>query len=104
MFSKMPRDFIFWLLENQEVSIKVLVVRGKKLKKIAIKISIENYILPWLFSKQLVAHTSRTLTLQKNLIYLLQRKPFKNAEKCFLFHIKIYFHSQDIQIFVLTFW
>ena len=42
----MPRDFIFWLLENQEVSIKVLVVRGKKLKKIAIKISIENYILP----------------------------------------------------------
>ena len=26
----MPRDFIFWLLENQEVSIKVLVVRGKK--------------------------------------------------------------------------
>ena len=58
MFSKMPRDFIFWLLENQEVSIKVLVVRGKKLKKIAIKISIQNYILPWLFSKQLVAHTT----------------------------------------------
>ena len=34
-----------------------------------------------------------------NLIYLLQRKPFKNDEKYFLFHLKSSFHFQDICIF-----
>ena len=42
--------------------------------------------------------------LPKKLVLLLQRKPFKKDEKCFLFHIKSFFRSQDIQIFVLTFW
>ena len=28
----------------------------------------------------------------------------KNDEKCFLFHLKSSIHSQDICIFVLTFW
>ena len=28
--------------------------------------------------------------------YLLQCKSFKNDEKCFLFHLKNSFHSQDI--------
>ena len=41
---------------------------------------------------------------KKNLFYLLQCKPFKNDEKCFLFHLKISFRSQDIEISVLTFW
>ena len=31
-------------------------------------------------------------------------KPFKNDDKCFLFHLKSSFRSQDIQFFVLTFW
>ena len=31
-------------------------------------------------------------------------KHFKNDEKYFLFHLKRSFRSQDIQIFVLTFW
>ena len=31
-------------------------------------------------------------------------KPFKTDEKCFLFHVKSYFRSRDIYIFVLTFW
>ena len=35
-------------------------------------------------------------TFQKNLLYLLQRKPFKNDEKCFIFHLKSSVHSQDI--------
>ena len=39
---------------------------------------------------------------QKIPIYLLQWKAFKNDEKCFLFHLKSFFHSQDIQIFILT--
>ena len=31
-------------------------------------------------------------------------KSFKNDEKCFLFHLKSSFCSQDISIFFLTFW
>ena len=31
-------------------------------------------------------------------------KPFKNDEKCFLFHLRSSFLSQDILVFVLTFW
>ena len=31
-------------------------------------------------------------------------KPFKIDEKCFSFHLESSFRSQDIQIFVLTFW
>ena len=31
-------------------------------------------------------------------------KPFKNYEKCFLFHIKSSFRYQDIQVFVFIFW
>ena len=38
----------------------------------------------------------------KKMFYLLYLKPFKNDETCFLFHLKISFHSKDIQIFVLT--
>ena len=30
--------------------------------------------------------------------------PFKNDEKCFLVHLENSFRSQDIDIFVLTFW
>ena len=41
---------------------------------------------------------------RKNSFYLLQWKSFKNDEKCFLAHLKSYFRSQDIYIFVLTFW
>ena len=37
-------------------------------------------------------------------IYLLHWKHFKNDEKCFLFHLKSFSHSQGIQVFVLTFW
>ena len=36
-----------------------------------------------------------TLTSQKN-CYLLHWKPFRNDEKCFLFHLKNSFRSQDI--------
>ena len=38
----------------------------------------------------------------KKLCYLLQWKPFKKGEKCFLFHLKSSFRSQGI--FVLSFW
>ena len=41
---------------------------------------------------------------KKSLFYLLQWKDFKNDEKCFLFHPRNSFCSQDIWILVLTFW
>ena len=41
----------------------------------------------------------------KNIYFLYKWiKLFKNDEKCFLFHLKSSFRSQDIYIFVLTFW
>ena len=42
-------------------------------------------------------------SLTKNMFYLLSWKPCKIDEKCFLFHLKSSFRSQDIQIFLLTF-
>ena len=47
---------------------------------------------------------SRTLAFQKNLCHLLDWKPFKIDEKCFLFHLKSSFRSQDILVLVTTFW
>ena len=43
-------------------------------------------------------------TFKKKMFYLLQWKPFKNDKKCFLFHLKSSFRSQDILHFVTTFW
>ena len=40
----------------------------------------------------------------KKLSYLLYWKSFENDEKCFLFHLKSSFCSQDIYVFVTTFW
>ena len=48
-----------------------------------------------------------TLTLNTHLSIwdnFWQLKALLNDEKCFLFHLKSSFHSQDAQIFVLTFW
>ena len=42
--------------------------------------------------------------LPKKLCYLLDWQPFKNDEKCFLFHLKSYFRSQDIKVIIMSFW
>ena len=34
------------------------------------------------------------------ILFFTKKKPFKNYEKCFLFHLKSSFRSRDIQIFV----
>ena len=47
---------------------------------------------------------AQTVTSQKYLCYLLDWKPFRNDEKCFLFHLKSTSRSQGIQVFVMTFW
>ena len=39
---------------------------------------------------------SQTLTFQKSLGYLLDLKSCENDEKCFLFHLKSFFCSQNI--------
>ena len=41
---------------------------------------------------------------KKILWYLLDWQPFRSYEKCFLFHRKSSFRSQDISVFVATFW
>ena len=43
------------------------------------------------------------LSPSKKLCYLLDWKSRKNDEKCFLFHLKNSFHSQDIYVFVTSF-
>ena len=48
--------------------------------------------------------SGRTLTFPNNLCYLFHWKPFKKDGKCFLFHLKSSFCSEDIQVFVMTFW
>ena len=53
--------------------------------------------------KKVLLSQSRTLTLQRNLFYLLQWTPFNNVEKIFLFHLKSYIRSKDIEI-LLNFW
>ena len=44
---------------------------------------------------------SRSLRFETIFVNLM---PLKIDEKCFLFHLKSSFRSQDIYIFVLTFW
>ena len=44
------------------------------------------------------------LSPSRKLYYFVHWKPFKNYEKWFLFHLKSSFCSQDIQVFVMTFW
>ena len=47
---------------------------------------------------------SGTLSFQKKMYYFLLWKPFKNDEKCFLFHLQGFFRPQNIYVFVMTFW
>ena len=49
-----------------------------------------------IYLKKLPTHLNSDSQLPNFFFYLLQWKPFKNAEKCFLFHLKSSFRSQDI--------
>ena len=49
-------------------------------------------------------HLKSDSHLPKKLHYFLHWKPFKTDGKCFLFCLKSSFHSQDISVFVATFW
>ena len=53
--------------------------------------------------KEKTNYLNWTATFQKN-CYLFDWKPFRNDEKCFLFHLKSFFRSQDIWDFISTFW
>ena len=52
-------------------------------------------------SETLYSCKRRTLIFQKNHFYLPQCKPFKDDEKCFLFHVKVSFL---IEIFTFLCW
>ena len=71
-----------------------------------------NYKNPTKFSKNKACRYSLASTIWKNLwdacvryfyqifIFFTKWQSFKNYEKCFLFHLKSSFCSQDVQIFV----
>ena len=54
----------------------------------------------------LIRHNSSTKLNNKKSFHAanIHWKTFKNGEKCFLFHLKSSFRSQDIYVFVMTFW
>ena len=52
----------------------------------------------------LLAFLKVELSPSKKMHYLLHWKPFKNDEKYFLLQLKSSFRSQDISVFVMTFW
>ena len=60
-------------------------------QKIILVTSFEKVLL--LFVIYYLSPENRTLTLQKILFYLLQLKPCKNDEKCFLCQLKSSFRS-----------
>ena len=86
-------------------------VSGKRIKLESEKLSISNkeaQTLRWLWNPLSLYAECNTLKValspSKKFLYLLQWLPFTNDEKCFLFYLKSSFRSQDIEIFVLTFW
>ena len=61
-----------------------------------------NYLQFWLDMK--IDPLKSDSHLPKKVFYFFQWKPFRNYEKCLLFYLKRFFCSQDITVFVLTFW
>ena len=56
----------------------------------------------WVFSCKFVAYFQLCVRYFLSLFYFFTKwKPFKNYEKCFLFHLKSSFHPRHIQIFVI---
>ena len=41
---------------------------------------------------------------KKNVVMCFIESSLKNDEECFLFHLKTSFRSQDIHVFIITFW
>ena len=61
----------------------------------------------WLYYQRLMKYRAAKIELQRKQAPYFQycvRQPFKSDEKRFLFHLKNSFLSQDIYIFVLSFW
>ena len=59
---------------------------------------IDRYVDLQIANFELLVRILYTLML---FLYFTKRKNFKNYERFFLFHLKISFHTRDIQIFVI---
>ena len=76
--------------------------RETKRQRGRVYITERNTIIEFFRGKCQYCHTFITSPLKsdshlpKKLFYLLQLKPLKNREKCFLVHLKNSFHFQDI--------
>ena len=70
----------------------------------------ENLVFPALSGSLLSENHSlvdlkvRLSPSKKNLCYFLHWNFFKNDVKCFVFHLKSLFCSEDVYVFVMTFW
>ena len=72
------------------------------------KHSVENFLFPASVKRNSILYLSdfpkaASSTLRSETIFG-NWKPFKNGDKCFLFHLQSFSRSQDIKVFVLTFW
>ena len=77
---------------QQHWILKIIRFCASKLSYLCRKI----YSLFWKRAIKSVKLPKSSSHFTKKLFYLLQWKPFKNDKKCFLFHLKSPFHSQDI--------
>ena len=55
-------------------------------------------------SENTTSHLKSDYHIPNKLFYLFQWNPFKNDQKCSLFHLTSSLRSQHIWVFVLTFW
>ena len=56
------------------------------------------------FIKDFISYIKSDSHFPEKNCYFLDWKLFKNDEKCFLFHLKSCYRSQDILVFVASFW
>ena len=95
--SKYPLKVVLEYFNNCQALIKV------ETKSLKILLEEDHFSKVW--SLQPVILLLAYIFIENKLLQsLFPWKPFKNFEKCFLFHLKSSFRSQDIEIFVLTFW
>ena len=97
--SKLSNLYIFKLYYNYYLYILKSILEVNFLNLcICIYVQTQNYT-------KIIYTWSKLLKLVSGIFYqifiFLPNEPFKNYEKCFLFHLKSTFRSQDIQIFVI---
>ena len=82
----------YWLSEQICLELKVWMLSFLNIRSSRLEVSCKK-----------VFFNSNSRLPKKNLFCLLHWKPSKDDAKCFLFHLKSSFCSQDIYVFIMTF-